>query len=178
MPMIDHVRLMARYNAWMNEKVYAAASGLPAGAVSENRGAFFGSILGTLNHLLVADLIWMGRLAQHPKAGALADAIANEPRPTALDQVLHHDLAAMVPVRQRLDAALQAFAAALDEDDLAVLVTYRRVDGEPQKRPLGPILSHLFNHQTHHRGQITTLFAQAGADVGVTDVLVLTDSLA
>lgn len=176
MPMIDHVRLMARYNAWMNEKVYAAAAGLPVGAVAENRGAFFGSILGTLNHLLVTDLIWMSRLASHPKGGPLADAIADQPRPTALGEVLHHDLAPMIPVRQRLDAALQAFVAGLDEDDLAMLVTYRRVEGEPQKKPLGPILSHLFNHQTHHRGQITTLFAQTGVDVGDTDVIVLVDN--
>lgn len=66
MQRIDHIRLMARYNSWMNERLYAAASSLPDEALSAERNAFFGSILGTLNHLVVADRIWLGRYTFHP----------------------------------------------------------------------------------------------------------------
>lgn len=176
MAMTDHVRLMARYNTWMNDKVYATAAGLPAETVAADTGAFFGSILGTLNHLMVADLIWLHRLSEHPKARPALDTVLTMPRPTALRETLHTDLATLTPARRTIDAALEAFAAALDESDMPVVVSYRRVEGDPQKKPLATILSHLFNHQTHHRGQITTLFAQAGVDVGVTDVIALPDS--
>lgn len=77
-----------------------------------------------------------------------------------------------------LDTALLTFVSSLDAADAAMVVTSRRMNGEPQKKALGSILSHLFNHQTHHRGQITTLLSQAGLDVGVTDVLVLTPDAA
>ena len=62
----EHIRLMAHYNTWMNERLYAAAASLPDAELSTERGAFFGSILGTLNHLVVADRIWLGRYTFHP----------------------------------------------------------------------------------------------------------------
>lgn len=177
MTFLDHCQLMARYNQWMNAKVLAAAAGLPAESLVENKGAFFGSILGTLNHLLVTDLMWIHRLKSHPKAGLFPVDILNRPTPTRLDEALHDSLGGLKVERDAIDSGLIIFANGLSADDFDIALAYRRANGEAQKKTLGSILSHLFNHQTHHRGQITTLLSQSGVDVGVTDLNALTPNL-
>lgn len=168
---LDHVRLMARYNAWMNEKAYAAAAALTPAQLVEDRGAYFRSVLGTLNHLMVADVTWLQRLATHPAARPALDDVAQLPTPRALDEILFTDLEPMRRRRTMLDAATISFAEALDEQGLDVVLSYRRISGEPMRLPLAAVLSHLFNHQTHHRGQLSTLLTQMGVDIGVTDIV-------
>ena len=177
MTLLDHLRLMARYNAWMNEKAYDAAARLSPEEAARDRGAFFGSVLGTLNHLMVADLIWCHRFAPHPAASPALDPVLAMARPDALDQTITPDLAALRAMRRPIDAALVDFVAALDEDGTDRPITYVRTDGGSQTKPLGPVLCHLFNHQTHHRGQLSTLLTQAGVDIGVTDLNALVPAL-
>lgn len=174
----DHLMLMAAYNRWMNGKLYAAAGSLTPEEVARDRGAFFGSILGTLNHLLVADRTWCGRFAGLAAARPALDPVLELPPPTALNQILFADLAELGAVRDRFDDALLAFAEALDDEVLAAPLAYRNMAGTIARRqPLWQILAHLFNHQTHHRGQITTLLSQAGIDVGATDLIALVPNL-
>ena len=172
MARIDHLRLLARYNGWMNARLYEAAATLPAEALAENRGAFFGSILGTLEHLVVADTLWLTRFAALPPATALA-VVTALPRPVALDQIQFGALAPLRDRRDLLDRAIEAFVGDLDDADLDRPLTYRSLKGVPATRDFGLVLTHFFNHQTHHRGQTTTLLSQAGVDVGVTDFLML-----
>lgn len=170
---LDQLRLMAAYNIWMNDKVYDAAARLSPEDLAADRGAFFGSILGTLNHLCVTDMMWVHRFRDFPAASpALASVLALQ-KPTRLDQRLEDDLGRLRALRATLDRALADFVAAVADDDLDTAFSYTRANGERQRKTLGPILGHLFNHQTHHRGQITTLLSQAGQDVGVTDLLAL-----
>lgn len=178
MTFADHVRLMARYNQWMNGRLYDAVARLDPAERAAPRGAFFGSVMGTLNHLMVADLMWISRFAAHPAARPALDGPLALPVPTRLDETLFTDLDAMRATRDMIDAALIAFTEGLDEPDFDVVLSYRRANGAAERKPLGPVLSHVFNHQTHHRGQITTLMSQAGIDVGVTDVNALVPSLA
>lgn len=167
------VRLLAGYNRWMNEKVYAAAGRLDPAALAADRGAFFGSILGTLNHLMAGDLIWFGRLAQHPAKPAALAALSSWPSPTSLNQTLFADFAELRASRERLDAVIEAWAASLTDADLDVELEYRNSQGIAARRDFGGLATHVFNHQTHHRGQVTTLLTQAGQDVGSTDLLLL-----
>jgi uncharacterized damage-inducible protein DinB len=167
------MRLMARYNAWMNAKVYDTAGTLPPEEIDADRGAFFKSVLGTLNHLVVADVIWLKRIAEMPASRPALDGMEAIERPTSLGERLEPDLASLRVRRDELDAMIVAFLEGLLEKDLDTVVRYARIDGTSQAKPLAGILAHLFNHQTHHRGQITTLFSQAGVDVGVTDLHVL-----
>lgn len=169
---LDHFRLMAPYNAWMNVKVYDAAARLTVEDLSRDRGAFFGSILGTLNHLVAADLIWFGRLAAHPPLAGRID-LAGLPRPTGIRFIVVDDLSELRPIRERIDRMIIAFVDGLGEAEVAEAFDYRRTDGTRQRKRLSSVLSHIFNHQTHHRGQVTTLLTQAGIDVGVTDLLAL-----
>ncbi len=166
-----YVRQMADYNAWMNTNICEAAGRLPPDALAQDRGAFFGSILGTLNHLVVADTIWLKRFAAHPAQFAALAEVGTLALPQRLDTVLFTDLAALRAHRVWLDGVIGTFAAELTDADLASTLHYNNTRGQPFSRQLFGVLMHFFNHQTHHRGQVSTLLSQAGVDVGVTDLL-------
>ncbi|MGO1002170.1 DinB family protein [Lysobacter sp. CA196] len=170
----EHAVLMAGYNRWMNDKVYAAAARLPHEAVAEDRGAFFGSILRTLNHLLAADLIWLHRFARfHPTRFEALEQNRTTAPPTAIDQLLHDRLAPLQAQRSELDARIEAWAGCLTDADLDHVLVYANTKGVVSHRDFGGLLMHFFNHQTHHRGQVTTLLSQVGEDVGATDLMLL-----
>jgi len=168
-----HLRLMAEYNQWMNAKLYEAAQRLPHGELVANRRAFFGSLLGTLNHLCVSDTLWLKRFAAHPAQHAALDLVRALPRPSALDQLMSTDLPALRHHRQSLDNTILAWAQALTEDDLNHVLHYTNTKGVVAHKAFFSLAVHFFNHQTHHRGQATTLLSQAGVDVGMTDLLAL-----
>jgi uncharacterized damage-inducible protein DinB len=173
MDLLKHIRLLAQYNEWMNAKLYDAAAQLPPDQLAQDRGAFFGSLLGTLNHIMVGDIIWLKRLGTHPAAHRSLEPVRRRERPTALDQILHADLAALREERRRIDAIIAAWTAELSLADLDHVLEYRNMKGEPMRKLFGSLVLNLFNHQTHHRGQATTLLSQAGIDVGVTDLMAL-----
>ncbi len=169
----SHIALLASYNAWMNIKLFEAASKLSAQELAQDRNAFFGSILGTLNHLIVADTIWLKRFATQPSALAALDPIRGLPILSSLDAMPFDDLTEWFGHRQILDSVIRGWTAELSEADLNHVLHYANTKGVAFKRRVGDLLLHFFNHQTHHRGQITTLLSQAGVDVGVTDLLAL-----
>lgn len=169
----DYVRHMARYNRWMNDKLYAVAGTLPQAALDAERGAFFGSISGTLNHLLVADTIWLKRLAAHPAGFASLAPLRDIAMPARLDLPLVAGFAALQARRRELDALIVQWSLELTPAALAQALDYHNMRGEAQCRPLPEVLMHLFNHQTHHRGQVTTLLSQLGLDVGATDLIAM-----
>lgn len=165
--------LMAHYNRWMNERMYEAAASLDAAALTAERGAFFGSILGTLNHIAVADTVWLHRFARHEAGFPTLGALSNLPQPTSLTQPLAPDLAGLRAYRQPLDELIERWVAGLTPEHLAGNIRYSNMAGVSSSRNFGALLQHFFNHQTHHRGQASTLLFQAGVDVGVTDLLAL-----
>ncbi|CZZ95384.1 DinB family [Bordetella ansorpii] len=172
MPDCRDIRLMADYNAWMNGQLYAAAVQLSEAELAAPRGAYFGSLLGTLNHILVGDISWLKRFATHPAGHPALAPLQDTPTPASLDTILHHDLAGLTRHRQSLDAMIVAWAAELRDADLEHSLRYANRLGIVSERHFGSLLLHFFNHQTHHRGQAATLLTQAGVDTGVTDLLV------
>lgn len=168
-----HFTLLALYNGWMNEKLYAAVEKLPPGELAENKRAFFGSILGTLNHIVVGDTAWLKRFASHPAHFAALDPVRALPNPVSLDQILFTDFAALRAHRTMLDRVIETWTAEMTEDDLGHVLDYTNLRGVRSRRKFASLVVHFFNHQTHHRGQITTLLSQSGIDVGVTDLLAL-----
>ena len=141
--MREHLGRMSRYNQWANRRLFEACTQLPEGEFERARPAFFRSIAGTLNHLLITDQIWMDRLAGRPYGGAKLDDL---PFPR-LD-----DLRA---ARETLDQDIIAMSTNLDEAALAGTTTYRMMT-KPQDASMPTLLCwlHVFNHQTHHRGQV------------------------
>ncbi|MFD2366707.1 DinB family protein [Pseudoduganella sp. GCM10020061] len=170
MPTREDVLLFASYNASMNTKLYAAAAGLPKEALTADRGAFFGSVIGTLNHIVAGDTIWLRRFMAHPSDFRALKAMADIAAPTGLAHIYSDDLDALLIHRTRLDSIISALAAELSDSDLAQPLSYRNSRGD-QRRNFGALLLHFFNHHTHHRGQVSTLLSQSGVDIGVTDLL-------
>ena len=165
--------LMADYNQWMNTRLYDAAAKLSATELERDRGAFFGSILGTLNHLAVTDIMWLQRFSAHPSNHRSLDPVRAMRTPESLRATLRSDLASLRVVRIELDEIIGRWVRELSAEDLAQTLEYRNSKGIAFNRNFGLLVQHLFNHQTHHRGQTTTLLFQAGVDVGVTDLLAL-----
>jgi uncharacterized damage-inducible protein DinB len=159
---------MARYNRWMNDKLYAVAGKLTDTERKQDRGAFFGSIHRTLNHLLVGDRVWMGRFS----GTALEDGEMGPGGIRTLDQELYADFDELRGERAKTDDAIDAFSATLTAEKLGGSLRYLR-RGVPNEFPLWHAVAHFFNHQTHHRGQVTTLLMQAGQDPGVTDLVAM-----
>jgi uncharacterized damage-inducible protein DinB len=154
--------LMAHYNRWMNEKLYTACAGLSDEERKRDRGAFWKSIHGTLNHLLWGDYAWLGRFN-------------GKSYPTSPPgQDLHADFGALRDARVAMDAEILAWAEALTPAWLAEPMTWTsRLYGFTQTHPRWVQVTQIFNHQTHHRAQVHTLLTQLGLDIGPTDVPVL-----
>ncbi|SFN35283.1 DinB family protein [Dokdonella immobilis] len=173
MTISSYFRRMARYNQWMNAKIYAAASRLDEAALFEDRGAFFGSVFGTLNHIMVADTIWLKRFAGHPRRFPSLVPVKSLAAPESLRQTLHDDMGSLEAARRSIDAIIIDFAEELSDDVCASSLGYSTMAGQAFENELGLLIAHFFNHQTHHRGQVTTLLSQAGIDVGVTDLVAM-----
>lgn len=172
---IEHIALMATYNQWMNRKVYDAASTLTHAQLTLDRQAFFGSILGTLNHLMLGDTVWLKRFAEHPAHFAALAPLNGIATPGDLKQLAFANLAELSAHRAWLDQLIIDWASSLHESHLDQRLRYHNMRGVAAEKPFFGLLVHFFNHQTHHRGQVTTLLSQAGVDVGITDLLALID---
>jgi uncharacterized damage-inducible protein DinB len=164
----DHCVALARYNRWMNEKLYAVAAMLTDEERKRDRAAFFKSIHGTFNHLLLADRVWMGRFA----GVSLPSDWMGPGGIRSLDQELYADFDELRHERGKTDREIESWVAGLRAESLAAPLRYTR-KGKTYDDPLWRLVAHLFNHQTHHRGQVTTLLMQAGHDPGVTDLLAM-----
>ncbi len=156
-----------RYNRWMNDKLCGLAATLSDEGRKRDGGAFFKSIHGTLNHLLLADRVWLARFK-----GVAAPDAHMAPGIRSLDQELYVDFEDLRRERALTDEELTAWVSALTHEQLAAPLVYMR-RGQRQEAPLWWAVAHLFNHQTHHRGQVTTLLTQQGCDPGVTDLFAM-----
>ncbi|MPW29902.1 damage-inducible protein DinB [Agarivorans sp. B2Z047] len=163
--------LMAQYNQVMNRQLYACAAQLNEQQLKQDRKAFFGSIFATLNHILVGDTLWLQRFAKHPKGFSSLVDIAALPRPKALNEIIYEDFTSLEQARVAMDMAIIAFAEQLSSEYLQQALSYTNSKGEAQEKPFELLVLHFFNHQTHHRGQVSTLLSQSGIDLGVTDLL-------
>ncbi len=174
----SHFKMLANYNAVMNQKISDAINSLSEEALWVHNKAFFGSILGTLNHLMVGDLIWLSRFNAHPNHTSASgfkalQPLAKFPSPIALTQTLYKNKADFISNRSALDQIIIELIQELDDSDCAKVLTYSNTKGMAHRKSFSMLLLHFFNHQTHHRGQVTTLLNQAGIDVGETDLLML-----
>lgn len=161
----DYARWMARYNRWQNRSLFAAAEGLDEAARRADRAAFFGSIHGTLNHVLWADQMWMRRFAETPapRKGSIPESVD-----------LHDDWAELCAERARFDGVIAEWAEGLSDAHLAGDLNY--FSGVLQRqvsKPLWVCVTHMFNHQTHHRGQVHAMLTAAGATPDDTDLFVM-----
>lgn len=161
--MIDpgYVQRLARYNRWQNENLYGVADTLSDAERRHERGAFFGTIQGTLSHLLWADRMWMSRLAGTPRpAGGIPESVS-----------LYGDWNELKRERAAFDAVILDWADRLDGAALGGELTWYSAAIKAERRqPIWVLVTHMFNHQTHHRGQVHCMLTQAGGKPGDTDL--------
>jgi uncharacterized damage-inducible protein DinB len=166
MPNKDYALTMARYNCWQNESILAAAGTLSPAEREKERGAFFGSIQKTLSHLLWADTVWLGRFT-----GAAAPATGI---PDSLNLI--GDWQTYVADRKAFDGCILQWAREVApewfEGDLS---WFSGALGRDVTKPKTTLVIQLFNHQTHHRGQIHAMLTAAGAKPEATDVPFMPD---
>jgi uncharacterized damage-inducible protein DinB len=149
--MKDHFMMFAQYNRWANERLYEAVADTSDADYRRDLGAFFGSLHGTLNHLLVADRIWMRRFT------------GEGPVHTELNEIVHDDFAGLSAARRDQDERIIFYVDTLGEHELPNTFTYTSITTPSEvTQPLGPALAHFFNHQTHHRGQAHCLLTEIG----------------
>lgn len=146
----SHPSRMAAYNTWANARLYDAATALTDFERKRDVKAYFTSLHGTLNHLLTADRIWLKRLTGEGEA------------PAKLDTVLFESFSELREAREAEDKRLMDYAATVKPDQLESILDYVNTRGEAKSLPLGVVLTHVFNHQTHHRGQATHILRQLG----------------
>lgn len=155
---------LASYNTWMTEKAYQAAAQMSDEDRKCDKGAFFKSVHSTLNHILFGDRAWMGRFT----------GISYAIKPIGID--LFEDFDELRQNHLEITGDIERFTAGLTPEWLAEPLEWTAImDGKTRSRPRWLMLSHMFNHQTHHRGQLSTLFNQAGIDIGVTDLPFMPD---
>jgi uncharacterized damage-inducible protein DinB len=164
---------MASYNQWMNRKLYEAAARLPEEELHRNRGAFFGSIFGTLNHIAIGDILWLKRISGHLPGLASLQYVDQLPQPMFPATPLCGSLNGLAGLRATLDDVIIAFCAEAGPSLLNEALEWTSRNGVKSRKVLGDVLQHVFNHQTHHRGQASTLFSQLGIDIGATDLILL-----
>ncbi len=157
--MAEYFRLLGRFNRWANQRLYGACATLSEEAYLRPRKAFFSSIHGTLNHVLACDILWSDRL----------DGVASEIR--ALDQVIGADLAGLEARRKPEDERLIAIVGGLDDEALGGVLRYRLIADGESETPLPALLGTIFNHQTHHRGQVHNMLSQAEIEPPPLDII-------
>ncbi|HWA47079.1 MAG TPA: DinB family protein [Dongiaceae bacterium] len=153
-------RRLAAYNRWANQTLYEAAGQLSAASFAAPRVGFFPSLSKTLNHILVGDTVWMGRLE-----GTGAPGI------TALDQTLHATFAPLAQARAAMDERIVRFADGLTDERLGETLSYRSMAGTPNQAAIDQVLTHVFNHQTHHRGQAHAMLSSTEVTPPVLDLI-------
>ena len=159
-----YIRTMAEYNAEMNRRLYRAAARLSDAERRQPRGAFWGSIHGTLNHLLWGGQQWMSRFDNWPKPDVAIKQSAG----------LIDDFAMLSAVREKADADISRWAVKVDDAWLDQDMTW--FSGAANREVNAPhrlLVTHFFNHQTHHRGQVHAMLTAAGQETGDTDLFLL-----
>jgi uncharacterized damage-inducible protein DinB len=154
-----HFEMFAAYNAWANRRLYDAAAEVPEAGRRADLGAFFGSLHGTLNHVLVGDVIWLARFR------------GQTPPPWPLDHVPHDDFDDLRAAREAMDEDIASFVRDLTEEEIAGEFSYRNTAGAAFTQRRAPVMAHLFNHQTHHRGQCHALLTRLAGEAPPLDLI-------
>ena len=162
--------LMAEYNQLMNQRIFEASRNLSSIILNEDKGAFFKSIIKTLNHIMIGDILWLKRFMKHPTNYTSLKEMKRFLTAEKLDQILFDDISLFYKERKKLDRIIVEFCNELKEEDIDNTLDYVNFKKEEHCKKFGYLILHVFLHQIHHRGQVTTLLSQENIDFGETDL--------
>ncbi|MFL7026052.1 DinB family protein [Enterovibrio norvegicus] len=170
MELQQNFRIMARYNQLINQRLLAVCSALTHEQLTEQTHSFFPSLLDHWNHILFGDLIMLQRLAGSGVAGLNASTLEGLPVSRRIHDTFATQLDALIPLRQRVDNIILEMVENLTDDVTSQTFHYINTEGVKMTKLVGEYCQHVFNHQTHHRGQLTCLLSQRGLDYGCMDL--------
>lgn len=173
--MINQFVLLAEYNQLMNQRQYNATTNLSEVELCEDKGVFFKSVLGTLNHIIVGDIIWLKRFAKQTPNSESLSYIQELKKPKSLDTILFTDFDKLRKERETIDEIIIHWVNKLVDSDINKCISYKNMMGKSFVKPFYSLLNHLFLHQIHHRGQVTALLSQFGVNFGETDIIEIID---
>lgn len=154
-----YFQTLARYNRWANKKLYDVVETLSVEEFEKDSQAYFGSIQGTLNHILFGDWAWSLRL-QDKNSSHLE-----------MDKIYHPEFSKLKAARLEADEEFIRLIAGMNDEKIRSNVTYRNIKGIEYTTPRHLVLAHVFNHSTHHRGQVHCLLTQAGIEAPSLDLI-------
>ncbi len=173
MSLLKQYKLLGEYNQLMNQRLYEAVATLPDDKIKEDKGAFFGSLLGTLNHILVGDIIWLSRFSTDISSHDTLSYFITIEKPQSLSSILYFELSELQKEREKIDRLIILWVNSLADKDLRSTISYKNMNGSSFQKDFSSLINHLFLHQIHHRGQATTLLSQFGVGFGETDLIEL-----
>lgn len=171
MSTLKQFTLFADYNQLMNQRLFSSAAHLPYDELHKDCRVFFKSMIGTLNHIMVGDIIWLKRFSKHLSSQKVLAYISDLEKPKSLDAILFNDLDSLKVEREKIDEIIIQWISSLSETDIEECISYKNMAGISFTQKYSSLISHLFLHQVHHRGQATALLSQYDIDFGETDLI-------
>jgi len=166
-------RMMSLYNQRINDQLMDCCLALPSDILEQETSSFFPDIISYWNHILFGDLILLGRLASNGIAQLKLQDLAEFPLPKSPQDIYHTQLSELATLRQQLDELIIDFCINLTEEDCEKFIRYKTTEGDSITKAVADVIQHIFNHQTHHRGQLTCVLSQFGVDYGCMDLPVI-----
>lgn len=173
MSLVKNFVMLAHYNQRINQQLLEVCYALPAHCLNKDTQSFFPNIISYWNHILFGDLILLNRIANFSATSLQPSLFTAFPKPVSVNDIYSDNLPELAQVRQRLDQLIVNFCNNLTEQEVAVSLSYTTTEGQEVTKPLSDVIQHLFNHQTHHRGQLTCILSQFGSDYGCMDLPVV-----
>ena len=173
MSLVKIFSMMSLYNQRMNIQLMAHCQRLSADILVQETHSFFPNIISYWNHILFGDLILIGRLAANKIAELSLQDLSAFPSPKSPDDIYQNNLADIALLRTRLDELIVRYCQNLTEDDCDKYITYTTTEGDSISKAVADVTQHIFNHQAHHRGQLTCVLSQFGIDYGCMDLPVI-----
>lgn len=173
MGLVNNFKVMALYNQRVNHSLLACCETLPVDVLHKETQSFFPTIVSYWNHLLFGDLILLGRLAALNLTDLSPETLKTFPEPFSPQDQYFSELSEIKVVREALDNVIIKFCDSLTEQTCQKIVRYTTTEGDEVTKVIGDVVQHIFNHQTHHRGQLTCVLSQFGVDYGCMDLPVI-----
>lgn len=173
MSLAKNFKMMSLYNQRINQQLINCCLQLPSSVLNKQTGSFFPTIISYWNHLLFGDLILLSRLAQNRIGQLCPKKLANFPHPQSPNDIYHTNIKIITQLRSQVDDLIVDYCNKLSEQDINTFITYHTTEGDKITKAAADVTQHLFNHQTHHRGQLTCILSQWGIDYGCMDLPVI-----
>ena len=173
MSLVKNFRMMSLYNQRINTQLMECCLALPSSTLEKNTHFFFTDIVSYWNHLLFGDLILLRRLALNNVAQLSLDDFVDFPSPCSPTDIYSKNVVEIAALRKQLDELIIVYCGSLTDEECEQFISYTTTEGEQITKAVADVIQHIFNHQTHHRGQLTCVLSQFGVDYGCMDLPVI-----